>query len=52
MATVLSVESAMQGIFAHTAISNYWPAIAPIAFLAVLSILIFILPKWFAWPPN
>jgi hypothetical protein len=39
------------GIFAHLAISNFWPTIAPIAFLGVLTIIAFII-RWRPWDAD
>jgi len=36
------------GVFAHLQIANYWPTIAPVAFLAALTVLAFLI-RWRPW---
>jgi len=39
------------GVFGHLQIANYWPTIAPVALLAVLTLIAFLI-KWRPWDAN
>jgi hypothetical protein len=39
------------GVFGHLQAANYWPTIAPVAFLAVLTLLAFLI-RWRPWDAN